>query len=355
MASNIPINWRGASQRIFQTRRGRVLYLVIAPLVVALLAYGSCTVYVHPNEFGIKQVIVGTGTGIKSEVYTAGLHWITPGAERMHLFPTDIRILNLSADTSERSKEDSRHMPPLNIQTSEGYNVTVDVSIVYRIEDPYKVMTKLGAGQLYEDSLVIPRAEQLLRKRLGELDAEEFYSPVKRGEKVHLSLEDLNSEIVPAGVRALSIFVRRYSYDNRYQQAIEQRKIQDQTVFKNKAEADMAQANAERDRTVAVGEAAMKVELSRGDAEKKKLEAEADLYSRKRGAAGDLEVKLAEAEGTRLENEALRGKGSENLVGLKMADVLKGTRVIVVPTDGEGGINPLDLKSAMKRFDVKGE
>ena len=89
-------------------------------------------------------------------------------------------------------------------------------------------------------------------------------------------------------------------------------------------------------------------------AEKKKLEAEADLYTRKRQrAAGELAVQLAEAEGTRLENEALRGVGAENLVGLKMADVLRGTRIIVVPTDGESGVNPLDLKSALKRFDVK--
>jgi len=37
-----------------------------------------------------------------------------------------------------------------------------------------------------------------------------------------------------------------------------------------------------------------------------------------------------------------------------MAEVLRGTKIIVVPTDGEGGVNPLDLRSALKRFDVKG-
>jgi hypothetical protein len=123
-------------------------------------------------------------------------------------------------------------------------------------------------------------------------------------------------------------------------------------VFKNKAEADMAIANAEKDRIVAVGEAQIQVELSRGEAEKKKLEAEAELYRRKQEAAGELEVKLAEAEGTRLENEALRGAGSEALVGLKMAEVLKGTQVIVLPSDGPNGTNPLDLKNALKKFDV---
>ena len=354
MPETPPIDWRGASNRVFRTRRGRILYLIIAPLVLALFSYASCSVYVHPNQFGIKQVIVGPGKGINKDVYTTGLHWITPGAEQMHLFPTDVQLLSLTADPNERGRSD-RRLPPLNIQTSEGYNVIVDVSVLFRVEDPYRVITALGPGRLYEDSLVIPRAEQLLRKRLGELDAEEFYSVAKRSQRVRLALEDLNGELVPAGVRAISVFVRRYAYDARYQQAIEQRKIQDQTVFKNKAEADMAQAAAERDRIVAVGEAAVKVELSHGDAEKKKIDSEADLYARKKGAAGELEVKLAEAEGTRLENEALRGRGSENLVGLKMAELLRGTKVIVVPTDGESGINPLDLKSTLKHFDVKGE
>jgi regulator of protease activity HflC (stomatin/prohibitin superfamily) len=200
--------------------------------------------------------------------------------------------------------------------------------------------------------LVFPRAEQILRKRLGELDAEQFYDVKLRTERVQKALEELNADLLPVGVRVVQVFVRRYAYDARYQQAIEQRKIQDQTVFKNQAEAELATATAERDRIAAVGAAAVKVELARGDGEKKKLEAEADLYTRKRHAGGELAVQLAEAEGTRLENEALRGAGAENLVGLKMADVLKGTRIIIVPTDGESGTNPLDLKAALKRFDV---
>jgi hypothetical protein len=36
-----------------------------------------------------------------------------------------------------------------------------------------------------------------------------------------------------------------------------------------------------------------------------------------------------------------------------MAEALKGTRLIVLPTDGEGAMNPLDLKTLLKRFDVR--
>ena len=99
----------------------------------------------------------------------------------------------------------------------------------------------------------------------------------------------------------------------------------------------------------------MQVELARGEAEVKKLEAQADLYRRTKAAEGNLLVKLAEAQGTELENQALRGVGSENMVGLRMADALRNTQVIVLPTDGDGGTNPLDLKSMLRRFDVRGE
>jgi regulator of protease activity HflC (stomatin/prohibitin superfamily) len=351
--SRLPIDLRAASQRIFGTPRGRRLYLVAGALLLLGVAYGVCTVYVRPYEVGVKQVLVGNKKGILPEVYYPGVHWVSPGTERMHVFPTDIQILNLTNDSNERGKAEQTVRAPLNIQTSEGYTVTVDVSIAFRIEDPYRVITVAGPGRLYEESLVFPRVEQLLRKRLGELDAEQFYDVKLRTARVQNALQEMNAELLPGGVRVVQVFVRRYAYDARYQQAIEQRKIQDQTVFKNKAEAELATATAEKDRLAAVGTAAVKVELARGEGEKKKLEAEADLYTRKRHAAGELAVQLAEAEGTRLENEALRGIGAENLVGLKMADVLKGTRIIVVPSDGESGVNPLDLRSALKRFDVK--
>jgi len=95
----LPIDLRAASQRIFGTPRGRRLYLLLGGLLVALVAYGVCTVYVHPNELGVKQVIVGSTKGILPEVYYAGLHFVSPGTERLHVFSTDIQSLDSALDT----------------------------------------------------------------------------------------------------------------------------------------------------------------------------------------------------------------------------------------------------------------
>ena len=64
-------------------------------------------------------------------------------------------------------------------------------------------------------------------------------------------------------------------------------------------------------------------------------------------------MKLAEAERVRLKNEALKGVGSERMVGLKMADAYKGLDVIVLPSDGPAGVNPLNLNNALQLFDVR--
>jgi len=336
-------------------KRLRVLWIIGASVLLLLISYNSCTTYVKPGEAGVKQIKFGLNKGIEAGFYGTGLHYIGAG-ETMHRFPMRVQVLELSNSRSEGSVEElegHRVAPGVNIQTSEGYTVQVDVTVLYRIADPYKVMTSIGPGRLFEDSAVIPRAQQDLRRALGELDAEDFYRGNKRTEKARDAQAALEAELKDKGIEVLQVLVRRYTYDQRYQQAIEQRKIQDQTVYKNEAEAKAATANAAKNKIVAEGAAAVQVELARGEAEVKKLEAEADLYRRQKAAAGDLLVKLAEAQGTELENQALRGVGSENMVGLRMADALKNTRIIVLPSDGEGGMNPLDLKTLLKRFDVK--
>jgi regulator of protease activity HflC (stomatin/prohibitin superfamily) len=335
--------------------RTRVLWPVGMLLFAGLFAYNACTVYVKPYEMGVKQVILGGGKGIREHIYGPGLHWVTPGVERMHRFSTDLQVLEMADSASEVGEgADHRVVRAIKIQTSEGYTVSADVTVLYRIENPYKVMTQIGPGRLYEDSAVIPRAEQVLRRTLGEMDADDFYKGDQRDKAVAQAQKLMASELEPRGIKVTHVLLRQYRYDTRYQQAIEQRKIQDQSVFKNMAEAAAAQAEAEKNRIIAEGQAKVQVELSRGDAEVAKLRSEAELYRRTKAAEGDLTVKLARAKGIELENAALRGAGSENMVGLKMADVLGGTQVIVVPTDGEGGVNPLDLNAALKRFDVKG-
>src|SRR3954471_9188809 len=182
----------------------RVLWLAGAAFVILLISYNSCTTYVRPGEAGVKQIKFGMGKGIDPTVYSTGLHYIGAG-ETMHRFPIRVQVLELSNSRGEGSEdlEGHRVAPGVNIQTSEGYTVQVDVTVLYRIADPLKVMTTIGPGRLFEDSAVIPRATQDLRRSLGELDAEDFYRGNKRTDKAREAQVAVEAELKEKGIEVL--------------------------------------------------------------------------------------------------------------------------------------------------------
>jgi regulator of protease activity HflC (stomatin/prohibitin superfamily) len=346
--------------------RVRVPTIAIAGLPFGLLAMGlfvlfativgwfTTTVTIGPDEFGVRQVYLGPGKGVQHEVYGPGTHVVVPGYERMHLFPRDLQVLDINDEEVEWVKnggkfpEDYVVAPSIRIQTSEGYQVKVDVTVTYRVIDPYLVLTKVGAGRIYETKIVQRGADQILRQYLGRLDAEDFYNETRRIQAAENARQEMQKEMAEWGVQVWGVLVRGYTYDERYQTAIEQRKIQDQNVFKNQAEAIAASREAEKNRVIAEGQAKIAVEGERGRAEVRKIDADADLYYRQKVAEGELKVRLAEAEGTKLENAALEQAGASNIVGLEMAKALDGTQVIVIPTSGTGAMNPLDLESMLR-------
>lgn len=332
--------------------RHKFLWIPLVLVLIGFFTFGACTYYVPPGHVGLMQTIYGSSAGIRPEPHIVGLHFVNPLSERMHIFPTDLQVINYSDSASEKSIE-FRSTPSIKIQTSDGYQVQLDVSVLYRIQDTYKVFTEAGPGRAFEDRLVIPRADRMLRKTLGELNAEQFYQGPQRIQKAKEAHEGLATELAGYGIQVDGVLVRRYAYDVKYQEIIETRKIKDQTVYLRQAEAKSAIEERKRDTIVSEGKATVDVEASRGESEIRKLNADADLYKRKKDAEGKLLVELADAKGTQLENDALQGAGSENMVGLKMAEVLDGLSVIVLPTDGEKGLNPLDLTGLLKKFEVQ--
>lgn len=323
--------------------------IVAVVLVVLAVVWVTLATYVGADQFAVRQVFLGSNKGVQEDIYGPGLHLVIPGYEALHLFPRDMQVLELN-DTEVAMRHahhpDFHVGPAIRIQTSEGYQVTVDVTVLYRVVDPYLVRTRVPGG-LYQDKVVIPEADKILRQTLGVMDAEDFYSDVKRMQKAEQARTQLQSQVEPYGIQIWAVLLREYTYDARYQQLIEDRKIQDQKVFKNQAEAVAASREAEKNRVLAEGAATIGVEQERGRAEIRKINAEADLYYRQKVAEGDLLVALAEAEGTKLENRALQQAGASNIVGLEMAEALDGTQVIVVSTTGQGAMNPLDLDTLL--------
>ena len=330
----------------------KVVLLPLLPIIVILFLIYGCFVYVKPNEFGVKQVNIGFNRGIQKTIYETGLHFLMPmGMEVMHRFPRDMQVLELT-NYSESASRDARMEKAAHIQTSDGFFVDVDVTMLYRIADPYKVITTIGPGRLFEDNAIIPKAEPKLKEALGEMTTEEFYNSPLREKRAGYALELLNKELNPKGIIVEHILVRYFKYSEELQRNIEEKKLKDQLVFTNQSKAKASAEEALVKKARQEGEANIKVTLEQGKAYVMKKNAEKDLYVRSKIAEADLMVNLADARKTELINQAYQNKGSDKLVGLKMAEVYKGIEVIMLPSSGQYGVNPLDLESSLRIFGV---
>ncbi len=333
-----------------------LLVPLILILVLAFVVFNSCFVYVQPNQFGIKIVKIGVNKGVQDEPYGPGFAFRIPfGIQEIHLLPQSIQVLEL-ANNSSASQSSSTYVDRgAKIQTSDGFFVDVDATILYRIVDPVAVFTKLGPGTLFRDLGMLPKAESVLKETLGQLTTEEFYDSAKRVAKADLARELLNEKLADEGMTVEHVLVRYFVYSDSIQQNIEDKKLQDQLVFTNESKGRAAEQRQELMRTSEEGEYMVKVKLAEGDAYRVGKEAERDLYTRTKEAEAKLLVKTAEAQGIELKNQAMQALGAEAMVAMRMAEVLRGLDTIILPVGGETGINPLDLEGVLQLFGVPQE
>jgi regulator of protease activity HflC (stomatin/prohibitin superfamily) len=341
--------------------RGRKLVLGVVPLVLLIaVPYFMFLEYIRPNEFGIKEVKIGVNRGIHNAVYPPGYVLVLPFMQMIHRLPHGVQVLELTAAggntaTAARSSESVRHEPAAKIQTSDGFYVDVDVSILYRIVDPYRVITTLGPGTRYLEQGILPKATPVLKQALGQLTTEEFYNSPLRVEKTALAQKLLHEEMQKLGMEVDQVLVRYFKYSDAIQTNIEEKKLQDQLVFTNQSKTKAATEEQMLNRVSTEGEMQVAITLEEGDAYKVLKDADKDLYTRTKRAEADLQVELAEAERTRLRNEAMQELGAERMVAMRMAEVLEGLEVVMLPTGGENDLNPLDLDGVLKLFGVEDE
>ncbi|MEK7793561.1 MAG: SPFH domain-containing protein, partial [Candidatus Hydrogenedentota bacterium] len=314
----------------------RATAVAVGLIIVTLVSYTFFT-YIRPNEFGIKEVKIGINSGIQKKVHDPGLMFRVPGISNIHRFPRNVQVLELT-DTGKNLGEPGHNFKnAANIQTSDGFFVTVDVTILYRIVDPYALITTIGPGELFLTTGILPRAEPILKESLGELTTEEFYNSPMRTAKAEQARIALDAELKPKGMQVDHVLIRYFRYSDEIQHNIEAKKLQDQLVFKNQSEKKAAIEAAALMRVTTEGEMQVLITLQEGQAYKTKQQAETDLYPRKREAEANLLVKLAEAKRTEMRNEAMQSIGVDKLVAMKMAEVLSGLDTIVVPVGGPDG------------------
>ena len=348
-------------------RSTRISLMVIGGLVVLWLFYLTCTTYIGPGEFGIKQVLYSPfglfgPMGTQKTIYETGIHHQFPTMEKILRFPRTIQVLTMrdQPDSREKITETisstdelfTRIVKAAYVQTSDGFYVKMDTSILYRIEDPVKLVNMVGAGKLYEDNGILPVAENAIKVRLGSLQPEDFFDAKTRVTKLDEARDLMNEKLKPMGLKVEHVLARYPHLHPDVATRVEENNMQKQTKLLNVSLTALAAAEAELAKVVNEGTAAKGVALQKGKAYQIQRTSEMELYERTKKAEGDRVRKMAEASKAQMLNEAYRGAGSEIMLGMKMAGNLTNLETILVPAGGANAFNPLDIQSLMRLFSI---
>ena len=186
-------------------RFGRIVIIFLAAIIPMFLFRACFLQYMEPDTIALRQISFGPSKGLQKELVTPGYRRAVTGYERIHAFPRDIQIVEFT-NTSSESNDSHRMLPAINCPTVDGYPVAIDVSVLYRVADPFRLVSKFGFGRGYEDGVVIRFTDPAIKHYLGELRAEEFYSEARLA-KIQLAKKELAGRFKENGLELNDILI----------------------------------------------------------------------------------------------------------------------------------------------------
>ena len=140
------------------------------------------------------------------------------------------------------------------------------------------------------------------------------------------------------GIIVEKVLTNDYRFNPEYTKAIEDKKIADQQVEKNRSAQHAALEEYKRKLEEARGEVNKMIADADGQYQKAKIEADVYLEQQKLIAEAIKAEGIAEAKGIMEMNRALAGSGGEVMIKLKIAEALQGKNISLLPVS-EGGMN----------------
>jgi regulator of protease activity HflC (stomatin/prohibitin superfamily) len=336
---------------------GRLRHVLVCATAVALGALASgCMRSTGSTEIGIK---VGKVFGADAVVTPGTTVIIIPFFHDWFVYDSKTQALEMRSSTdsaSRRRDADGDTDDDLEFKTRDGNDISVDVTVLYHV-DPQQaptVLRRVARSMVEVQSLVVrPIARSVPRDSLNELSSEEFYDSDLRAAKEAQALNRLAEELAPFGIVCERVVLGNYRFHTKYQDAIDAKKVADQAVNKNRSAAEAAVKEWERDLEKTKGEVGQRIAAERGKAQQKRLQADAYFEAKKLEADAIISEKTANAEGIQKLKEAMAGSGGRTMVKLRVAEALRGKRIVLFPTsDGALNLQRTDINEWLKTIGI---
>jgi regulator of protease activity HflC (stomatin/prohibitin superfamily) len=197
-------------------------YRVMLPLlvVISITLVSLALVFVQPQEVAVVVSIIAPG-GVRPQPLRAGLHWIIPVLETEVRYPIYWQTYTMSGKFSEGEKlgNDS-----IRARTSDGQEVSLDSSIIFRIDQEQVISIHIDWQNRYIHDLVRPVIRGIVRTQVSQFRVYEVNSSARRDLEATLD-RLLREELGDKGLLVDQFLLRDISFTPEYAAAIEHKQV----------------------------------------------------------------------------------------------------------------------------------
>jgi regulator of protease activity HflC (stomatin/prohibitin superfamily) len=217
---------------------------ILSFVLIAIGLLSSCFVQIDAGYVGVKSLF----GKVQNDVLNSGLHFVNPLVTVKEL---DVKTQNYTMsgihDEGLRSGDDA-----IRVLTADGLEVTIDLSVLYRVvpADAPKLIREIGVN--YEDKIVRPITRTRIRDNAVYYEAIALYS-TKRDEFQNRIFKTIDDDFRKRGLLLENLLVRNITLPGPVKAAIERKIEAEQEAQKMQFVLQKEKQEAERKRVEAQG------------------------------------------------------------------------------------------------------
>ena len=213
-------------------------------LFIVLGVISSCFVQIDAGFIGVK-VLFGN---IQTEVLGSGLHFINP---LLNIEKLDVKTQNYTMsgvhDEGQKEGDDA-----IRVLTSDGLEVTIDLTVLYRVVSPDAPKLLRETGNDYRDKIVRPITRTKIRDNAVYYQAVDLFG-IKRDEFQQRIYKTIEADFKNRGLMLEQLLVRNITLPNSVKASIESKINAEQDAKKMEFVLLKEKQEAERKRVEAQG------------------------------------------------------------------------------------------------------
>jgi regulator of protease activity HflC (stomatin/prohibitin superfamily) len=207
-------------------------------ILFVLYIFKSTLIFIPPGYIG---VVYDKGRGVLPKTLNEGLNFAIPFWQSVKLFDARLQEYTMSASRTEGAVvgDDSLDAP-----TSDGQQVKVDATVLFRIDKEHAPELWNEVGDDYIDKVLRTIARSQIRMIISRYTAPVIYSE-KRQEAETAMTKEISALLKPKYITVDKVLLRAVNFSPEYSKAIEDKVIAEQRVKQAEYEVQVASQQAQ--------------------------------------------------------------------------------------------------------------